>query len=155
MKTLGLDPGLSGAIAVLDVENHRVLVSDTPVLEINGKRFVDMNALADWVAQFDDIGMAYVEHVHAMPKNGVVSMFNFGMAFGAGCMAVAAAGHPWRLVKPNIWKKALSLPQGKDAARLVATQLMPWAQAQWSRKMDHNRAEAALLAYLAYKENSK
>lgn len=154
MKTLGLDPGLSGAIAVLDLSNQRILTTDTPVLEINGKRMIDMNAMADWIMQFDDISMAYVEHVHSMPKQGVASTFAFGTAFGAGCMAVAAAGHPWRLIRPTVWKRSLAVPKGKDAARLVATQLMPWGQAHWARKKDHNRAEAALLAYLANKENS-
>lgn len=148
---LGVDPGLSGAVAWMSPDAEFMEVHDIPTWQVNGKRVIDYGALAALITPAVETytEMGVVEHVHAMPKQGVTSSFSFGTAFGACCMAVAASGVPWRLVRPNEWKQKLRVPRDKDAARMVATQLMPWAAQHWRLKKDHNKAEAALLAYYA------
>lgn len=153
--TLGIDPGLSGAVAALDLPNQRFVALPIPTFEVSGKRSIDDRALFDWLKDYDHADEAMLEHVHAFPGQGVVSMFNFGTAFGACRMGLAAIGVPYRLIKPAVWKSALAVPADKDGARMRATQLMPWAAAAWSRKKDHNVAEAALLAYYAAKSGAK
>lgn len=149
MLTLGIDPGLSGAVAALDLPNKRLVTTAIPTFEVNGKRSVDHRALFLWLRNFEHAEMGLVEQVSAMPKQGVVSMFSFGSAYGACQMGLAAIGIPWRRVPPGEWKKALAVPADKDASRMRASQLLPWAAAEWSRKKDHNVAEAALIALYA------
>lgn len=151
MLTVGIDPGLSGALAALDIPNQRFVALPIPTFEVGGKRSIDDRALFNWLIDFDHADSAVLEHVHAFPGQGVVSMFNFGTAFGACRMALAASGVPYSLVRPAVWKSALGVPADKDGARMRATQLMPWCASAWSRKKDHNVAEAALLAFYAAK----
>ena len=70
---LGIDPGASGAIAALSPDFQPVAVFD-----------YDRELCASWVrsiAEQQNI-LAFIEHVHAMPQNGAVSLFNFGATFG-------------------------------------------------------------------------
>jgi hypothetical protein len=94
---------------------------------------------------------AYIERVGAMKDQGVVSTFNFGMAFGYVRMGIAMIGVPSTLVSPVKWKLELGLNNDGEKSRHRALELFPKFSPYFSRKMDHNRAEAALLAYYGYK----
>ena len=61
---------------------------------------------------------AFIEKVHAMPGQGVTSMFNFGMGYGLLRMALAANQIPYQLVTPQAWKKKVlaGLPKDKSSA---------------------------------------
>ncbi len=87
MKIIGIDPGLSGAIAV--VQNNKVLaIYDMPVMtegkknkkQLNSAQLV--NIIRENTENEDEIAVV-VEQVNAMPGQGVTSMFNFGQTFGA------------------------------------------------------------------------
>ena len=87
MKIIGIDPGLSGAIAIL--ENNKVLnLFDMPVMAEGkkNKRLLNsallVNLIKENINQNDDVYIV-VEQVNAMPGQGVTSMFNFGQTFGA------------------------------------------------------------------------
>jgi len=144
MLILGCDPGKTGAIAVLSADGH-LDVLDMPV---SGKD-VDEAALALQVRRRVDTGPihAFVEAVHAMPKQGVSSTFAFGQAYGALRGVLAGAGVPRTLVTPAQWKRAVRVPAIKDGARARASELFPAYADLWSRAKDHNRAEAALIAW--------
>ena len=148
---LGVDPGLGGALALLD-SCGGISTWDTPTFAIKGKRRVDMHALWDLVhgiASMHEPALAVVEDVHSMPKQGVVSSFTFGRAAASVEMALVAAGVPLHLVSPASWKRIMQLGADKDASRLKASRLFPACSSQWARKKDDGRAEAALLAYYA------
>ncbi|NDC04371.1 MAG: hypothetical protein EBZ81_15760 [Betaproteobacteria bacterium] len=91
--------------------------------------------------------VAVVEQVNAMPGQGVSSMFSFGQAYGVVLGVLAGLSIPATAVTPAIWKKALKLNSGKDAARAKAAQLWPSHAGEFKRVKDDGRAEAALLAY--------
>ena len=87
MKIIGIDPGLSGAIAIL--ENKKVLkIFDMPVMsegkknkrQLNSAQLV--NIVRENINNNEEIAVV-VEQVNAMPGQGVTSMFNFGQTFGA------------------------------------------------------------------------
>ena len=87
MKIIGIDPGLSGAIAIL--ENYKVLnIFDMPVMSEGKKNKRQLNSallvnlLKQNIASDEDVAIV-VEQVNAMPGQGVTSMFNFGQTFGA------------------------------------------------------------------------
>jgi hypothetical protein len=101
---LGLDPGLSGAIAFYSpVHPELIVAEDMPVA--GGE--VDAATLARRIAQMAPT-IAVIERVGAMPKQGVASTFKFGVAFGMARAVVSALGIPTHLVAPSRWKKAFS-----------------------------------------------
>lgn len=153
MLIVGIDPGLSGALAFLDAAGG-LTVTDVPVhvLKVNGRdrRRLDGHSLARCVANLASTvaGLHVIlENVHAMPKQGVASSFSFGKVFGAIEQCLVDHNVPYTLVEPALWKRVLGVPADKDGARRRASQLMPKHAGLWARAKDDGRAEAALLAY--------
>lgn len=149
-RILGIDPGISGAIALLE---GRVLVDvfDMPIIETQAgkkkKRRISPEMLVAELEKYaGSIDAAYIEEVHAMPGQGVTSMFTFGEAFGLARGVLAGMKIPTRRVMPATWKRAMRLPQGKDSSRGMAAQLWPSSAAAFKRQRDDGRAEAALIA---------
>jgi crossover junction endodeoxyribonuclease RuvC len=70
----------------------------------------------------------------------------FFQGYGIVLGIVAALELPMTVVQPVQWKRALSVPAAKDAARARASQLIPGAAGYWTRRKDDGRAEAALIA---------
>jgi hypothetical protein len=139
---MGVDPGVSGAIAFYFVgHQHGVSVDDIPTA--GGQ--VDPVALTALIRNFAP-SVAMVELVHSMPKQGVASSFNFGMAFGCVRGVIGALQVPLHLVSPGKWKKHFHLSADKERSRELAIRLFPTSAFQFSRKKHHGRAEAALLA---------
>jgi crossover junction endodeoxyribonuclease RuvC len=156
MIIAGIDPGLSGAVALLDAETGLVIdVFDVPTLALSrggkAKRELDAHALAGALGR-DRIGHAFVEFVGAMPGQGVSSVFAFGKAYGIAIGVLATLGVPMSYVAPVAWKRALQVPAAKDGARARASQLLPAAAGHWQRVKDDGRAEAALIAYYGVRQ---
>jgi Holliday junction resolvasome RuvABC endonuclease subunit len=149
---LGIDPGLSGALAFMDDE---LLIYDIPTFEItrNGKnkRQIDLQALLS-ILKMLPVEKASLENVNAMPGQGVSSMFQMGRGYGQIEMALAACNIPVTYVTPQVWKKALQVPKDKDGARQRASQLMPQWAYNWDLKKHDGRAEAALIALYGSKQ---
>lgn len=148
---LGIDPGLDGAIACYDLRAQALFMKDMPTISIKGRkkttRTLDLSLLLCELRGYHaPIEHAYVELVHAMPKQGVTSSFNFGFGYGALLACLTAAGIPFTQVTPQRWKARLAVPADKDAARLRASQLMPKHAHLWPLKKHDGRAEAALIA---------
>ena len=142
------DPGLSGAVAIANPNAGRYEVRDLPTMG-TGKQIV-LNG-AELAAHMRDSSVtnAVVEHVHAMPGQGVSGMFRFGTAFGQILGVLQALEIPYELVQPAKWKREMRLPGGKgkgETALLRAIELMPSMAGELKRKKDHNRAEALLIA---------
>lgn len=148
--TLGIDPGVSGAVAVVNDAGELVQVVDMPVFKIGGKSKIDVHQLGDILARAGG-DKAVVELVGAMPGQGVTSMFTFGFATGAVHGAIGALGLPLDTVTPQKWKAHFRLSKDKDEARQLATR--KWPHGPFARKMDAGRAEAALIALYAVETN--
>jgi hypothetical protein len=118
---LGVDPGVSGAVAFYFVGHpHGVSVDDVPV----AGGHVDPVALSALIRNFAP-SFAMVEAVHSMPKQGVASSFNFGMAFGCVRGVIGALQVPLHLVTPGKWKKHFHLTSDKEQSRELAIRLFP------------------------------
>lgn len=143
-KVIGIDPGFSGALAFYDGKLQNAV--DMPCHGEGTKRGIDCARLAELIREFDPQAV-FLERVHAMPGQGVASMFRFGESFGAVRGVVGALQITIYLITPQKWKKALGLPKEKEAARRKATEMFPKQAAIFARKMDGGRAEAALLAW--------
>lgn len=154
MIIIGIDPGLSGAIAFYDTVEQTVEVVDMPVLELvrNGKkkREVSAQALANQLAG-RKVHSAFLERVNAMAGQGVTSVFSFGRSTGIVEGVLAAYDIPTTLVTPQAWQKAVSQRAGKDGSRERAMQLFPAQADLFQRKKDDGRSDAALIAYYGAK----
>ena len=141
---LGIDPGISGALAWVSDDGHLICTSDMPVIEINKKKKVSPYILADML-KARTCTLAVIEEVSAMPGQGVTSMFGFG--YSAGILAGVCAGLmiPTVLYRPAVWKRAAGVPADKGAARQMAQRFWPGCR-DFDRVKDDGRAEAALLA---------
>ena len=140
MNCIGIDPGKSGGIAI-----------------IKGKQVIKLAKMSD-LTPYDVLALlnkykpmvAFIEKVHAMPGQGVTSMFNFGENFGMLKMALAASGSRWHLVTPQKWQKDAGLIRSsknesntdkKNRHKAAAQRLFP------SEKITHAIADALLIAY--------
>jgi len=100
-KILGVDPGLSGGLSIIDERFNLVACYPMPtVVGEDGKRKVDPVAAFNLLSQHD-IALAVVEKVGARPGQGVTSMFNFGDAFGAIRAVAALVAKEVRLTRPQ------------------------------------------------------
>lgn len=143
----GIDPGLSGAVALLDPVVDKIRIVDMPTHSIKGKRTIDLYELARFFDLYwSEIHLAVIENVHSMPRQGVASSFSFGKSAGIAEMAVAAHFIPMHHVSPGKWKAAFGLTSDKDASRRAASRLFPTFSHLWARAKDDGRAEAVLLA---------
>lgn len=151
---IGIDPGLTGAIALLR-DGAFAEVFDMPTMQRGAKgnrQQVNATELARILRELPPC-MAYIEQVGAMPGQGVSSMFNFGHGCGAIEGALAALGIPREFVTPQKWKKSLGLiGTDKDAARTKAIQLLPGAPL--ARVKDGGRADALLIALHGWRSNN-
>jgi crossover junction endodeoxyribonuclease RuvC len=147
-RYLGVDPGLSGALAIVEVINGvPVLIDavDMPSSGTGAKARVDIIAAAQWIAKHAP-STAYIERAEAYPGQGASSGFSYGRAAGAVEAVVALCSIPLILLEASAWKRKLHLPgKDKEAARQRALQLFPSQHALLALKRWHGRAEAALI----------
>lgn len=123
---IGIDPGISGSICVLDNDANYIDHLLMPTMKIGKSNKVNTAALVAWLEEYKDAKHCYLEKVHAMPKQGVTSMFNFGHSAGIVEGAIVSFGIPLTLVTPQSWKKKTGLiGKDKDIARSRAIQLYP------------------------------
>lgn len=155
MVILGIDPGLSGAVAVLN-DGRLTAIVDMPAVQIRAKgrelNLPDLASQLSEVIRSETPHAAWIESVHAMPSQGVSSSFKFGRCYGEVRGIIAAHAIPIKPVTPHEWKKVLRLGQGKDAARALASAEWPDMAERFRRVKDDGRAEAALIALYGWRQ---
>jgi crossover junction endodeoxyribonuclease RuvC len=158
---IGIDPGISGAIAIFE-DGKLDAVIDMPTLELDSgktkKRHISaiglVRILETWTLVSDGQAHVVIERVGALPGNGSVSMFNFGRSAGIIEGVVAALQRPYTYVTPATWTKAVGRAAGKDASRMRAMELFPSKADLFKRATDDGRADAALIAYWYITKNA-
>ena len=151
MRIIGIDPGLSGGIAILD--DLKIFdIYDMPIMSEGKKNKNQLNSaqLVNIIRKNlipDGDTFLIVEQVSAMPGQGVTSMFNFGQTFGSIKGICAALNLPIFFVRPAKWKKHFDLiNSSKDASRTKVIEMYPSISPRLSKKKDVNKADAILIA---------
>jgi len=147
---LGIDPGVSGALSVYE---HKKLVKvlDMPTMSEGKKNKKQINSAQLSLeikkrVNGSDENAVVIEHVTAMPGQGVTSMFNFGQSFGVIKGICSALNLPVYFVRPVKWKKHFNLiGSSKDASRTKAIEMFPSFSDNMARKKDANKADAILI----------
>lgn len=178
---VGVDPGLSGAVAVL-YESGAVSLFDTPTYQVEkakkkgqkkagSRTMYDVAAMADifrgvMAAHWDpDDPCPFVvglEHQQPMPNKmggrnaGANQTFSLGYGYGIWVGVLTTLGLSYELIRPATWKPKMmgGLPKEKEAARVRACSLFPGARGDMMRKKDHGRAEALLMAEYLRRQHS-
>lgn len=157
MVVAGIDPGKKGGLFVLsDVDDLQSFAYTIPILKLmdSSSKLKEKPDYANWEHNWSQAlkcaNHVYIEQVHAMPGQGVTSMFSFGQTFGFMHCIVVASGIPYTFISPQKWKKLANIPpkSSGDDSRNRASQLLPQHSHLWTRKKDDGIAEAALIAYI-------
>jgi crossover junction endodeoxyribonuclease RuvC len=155
---IGIDPGISGAIAIFK-DGKLESVVDMPTVEIASGKTIKRHISAATLRNILELDMYQISHVviekvGAMPGQGVTSMFNFGRSAGIIEGVVAALRMPHTYVTPATWTKVVGRAAGKDASRMRAMELFPTRADLFKRAKDDGRADAALIAYWYITKNA-
>tara|TARA_B100001248_G_scaffold200035_1_gene154314 strand:+ start:38 stop:529 length:492 start_codon:yes stop_codon:yes gene_type:complete len=162
MLIIGIDPGISGSICFFKDGEIKDVVEMPTMIEgkknkkqVNGSQI--FNEISEKIKNMDKKNIKVViEHVTAMPGQGVTSMFNFGQSFGILKGICSAMQLSVYFVRPTKWKKYFNLINSeKDASRTRAIEIFPYYSSHLSRKKDSNKADAILIAcyfFETYKE---
>ena len=157
MLIIGIDPGVSGSICFF--KDGKILdVIEMPIMNEGKKNKKQVNGAQIYneiIERIDNTSgtrtRVVIEHVTAMPGQGVTSMFNFGQSFGILKGVCSAMRLPMFFVRPAKWKKYYNLINSeKDASRTRAIEIFPNFSSQLSKKKDSNKADAILIASFYY-----
>ena len=139
---LGVDPGLSGGLALLVRDTGKLLWAEAmPVLR-NTVPTVDVRQLSHLLTGAHDV-FAYVERAQAFPRMAASSVFNYGVIFGSILTALADVGIGYELVSPAVWKRKAGLTADKRGSLDRVAQLYPTLAL---KRKDDGLAEAILIA---------
>ena len=153
MLIIGVDPGISGSICFFQDGTIKDVLEMPTMIEgkknkkqVNGSQI--FNEISEKIKNIDKKNIKVViEHVTAMPGQGVTSMFNFGQSFGILKGICSAMQLSVYFVRPAKWKKYFNLINSeKDASRTRAIEIFPYYSSHLSRKKDSNKADAILIA---------
>ena len=150
MIVFGIDPGVSGALSVYENKKLKEVI-DMPTMSEGKKNKKQINAAQLSLEIKQRINgssetAVVIEHVTAMPGQGVTSMFNFGQSFGVIKGICSALTLPIYFVRPVKWKKHFNLiGSSKDASRTKAIELFPSFSNDMAKKKDANKADAILI----------
>lgn len=148
----GIDPGLSGCLIVLSHEGRLVGVHDLPAVKNGSKRDLMLAPIARTVRDYvEQVGAseiyATLEKHTPRPGQGISSQCKSARIAGQLEGILAGLGIAYELTHPATWAKVMRDAEGTDKkARSVLSASRRWPDLDLSRKKDHNRADAALIA---------
>ena len=150
MKILGVDPGVFGAMAYYD--GQELLLWDMPIYaKASGGNDLDIHKLHKIVLEAAP-EHCFLEKTTAMPGISGKAAYSMGKSEGCFIALFAALNLPYTLVRPGVWKKALSCPADKGLSRQRASELLPQYAHNWSLKKYVDRSEASMIALYGFQQ---
>lgn len=149
VQIIGIDPGATGAISIIDPARSVMSVLDMPIKNVgkSGKRTeVDGKAIVDFVDNNCENAVCYIEDVWSLPHDGHVGAFNFGDKYGTVKGVMSVLDIPLYRVRPNVWKLKMKAPADKRQSCERAKKLFPNHASLFNRLKDDGRAESAMIA---------
>lgn len=158
---IGIDPGVNGAVAVLDNDLNVLLLEKFPTIKekktSSGHKttfvFPEMASLFKKISDLPGNKFVFLENVSAMPRDGVSSAFTFGGSFWAIQQVLACNNLPYLLVSSKRWQSVMLQQCPKDRNerlelyRAQAIRQHPTQSGNLSRKSDADKAAALLIAH--------
>tara|TARA_B100000959_G_C14909023_1_gene594306 strand:+ start:722 stop:1171 length:450 start_codon:yes stop_codon:yes gene_type:complete len=133
---MGIDPGKSGGIALIPLDDRDDLPIATSMSRLTERE------ITDWICS-ENVTRCYLESVHSMPGQGVKSMFTFGQSYGFIRGVLIARHIPFETVTPLKWQTALRCRSkgDKNITKARAQELFPMID-----KITHATADSLLIA---------
>ena len=159
---LGIDPGATGAIAIL-ADGDLVAVEDMPIdqVQVGAHLRSRISAHRLWSILGSARGAhVFIERPEARPlrgrdkatgqtvlrQPGAAGMLAFGEGYGMLVMGCVAAGMVLTELRPGAWKRAAGVAAAKDDARRKSADTFPRQAHLFARKKDDGRGDSVLLA---------
>ena len=147
MVFIGIDPGARGGIGLTGVTDRGQEILDA--IPYSNERLLAVCQI------YQGQSVALVEKVHAMPNQGVTSMFTFGKAYGYILGVLDAFQIDVTEVDPRTWKKHFGISADKQESIDKCKELYPGVNllpTPRCRKESDGMAEGLLIA--TYGRNS-
>lgn len=150
----GIDPGFSGAIALLSIEGKVVAAHDMPVLKVGKKNVLNEGQIKRILSSYP-LQHVFIEKAGVMPKQGAVSGSRYVGSYEFVRGLCLGLGIPCTPVTPQAWKKKMmaGTAKEKEASIWVVNQIHP--HLELTRKKDHGKADACLIAEYGRREFAK
>lgn len=160
---IGVDPGLSGAIAFLRTTDRNLHVFDMPTYtKLNSRKEIEIDTLVALIKPYltyyrpvaiveDVSAMTYVDRFGQKRGQGAAASFAFGKSFGIILAVLETLGVNYMTVKPAVWKAQMNLSSDKELSRKLALKIYPRNEKDFALKKHDGRAEAALLCEFGVK----
>lgn len=148
MLALGIDPGVTGAAALVDTEALRVLdVIDLPLIRAGKLAWLDGAVFGDWLERMRP-DLAVLELVHSFPGDTRPSNTALMTRIAGGVEAMLSSlSIPVAHAVASAWKRRAGLlGKGKEASLALAAARLSWPEGALRLAKHHGRAEAALIA---------
>jgi Holliday junction resolvasome RuvABC endonuclease subunit len=136
VTVLGIDPGLSGAVALLRVD------AGTGTARLSW--LWDVTAEVAQAAR--DADLVVMETQRASPQMGVASAFSLGRSVGVVIGALEATGQSAHRVEPAVWRGAFGLTSKEDGVDMARRVI-----GEPTRALRHDEADAILLAWWGWR----
>ena len=147
MYIMGIDPGFSGALAVLDSDLKIEFVMDMPIIKVGKKRELDEARLSVifkmWRSKSINVAL---EKSQTMPNQGIVSSGRYMASYGFLRGLCVGNGIPYHLIQPQTWKKAMMPDMGKEKGASIQKGAQLYPELSLTRVKDHGIADAILIA---------
>lgn len=127
MIVVGVDPGRSGGICVLGKGD--IVAFQMPMME-DEEKLIDIQKVSSYVAMAGADVAVYIEKCHAMPHQGVTSMFSFGMGYGMllGLFHYVVGALSVHQIPPQRWKTRLLRLGGDQKQKAIQYCERRWPQ---------------------------
>lgn len=143
---LAIDPGTTGALAVLRPDGSLHVAGDLPTRTYRlAKRTVTEldPVLLDDLLRAWPVGPVVLERMTAQGRNGSLSNYSLGHTYATITTVLALQGRTVHLALPTRWKKDMGVTADKKTTLALARER--WGTESFPLEKHHNRAEAALL----------
>jgi len=142
---IGIDPGFSGAITVIDEDKRIIYCVDMPILKVGKRNELDEIMIYQILKSYEP-DHVYIEKAQSMPGQGISSTGRYMASYGILRGICVGLGIPYTLVHPRTWKKEMmkDMPKEKEASIMRVNQLYPYFALP--RKKDHGKSDSILLA---------
>lgn len=148
---VGVDPGFSGAVALLDDSQQIMFAVDMPVLGEGKKKQLDELEIRELLRE-PGISHVYIEKSQTMPGQGISSSGRYMCSYGIVRGICVGLGLPYTLVHPKTWKKDMMRDMGKEKEASVIRVKQLYPDIKMPRKKDHGPCDAILIARYGLKQ---
>jgi len=144
---MGIDPGFSGALAVLDDNLKIEFVMDMPIIMVGKRRELDEAKLADIFRRWRNKPMTVgLEKSQTMPNQGVVSSGRYMASYGFLRGLCVGNVIPYHLIRPQSWKKTMMPDMDREKGASIQKVMQIYPELSLTRIKDHGIADAILIA---------